>query len=270
MQILLQACTDEPAMLSLLLVCRTVHEWTLPVLYHSVTFWNRRQIESFYAAHDPRGKTQDRLMLIKNLWVGDTPLRTGNLQQTHGTWPIANVYRILKLCTNLQSLYIIKLHPNRWNELESAVPASLENLAMGPIHGTFRINSLSSHPRLRRFTSYHSYMRDGEILDMVLYPSMRQFRRVIQGEYLNWYYAGMKQDSCISQSDTMEKMMLVVCGRNIDGTLLEQVTADLRDVTQGDQRVVVQTSECENGIELLFAEFREERAAHLAFLNRVL
>lgn len=238
--------------LSVGLVCRVAHEWTLPVLYHSVVLRTALQITQFYATHNSLDNLlMDRLLLVHNLWFGNThnPV-AGDLSYGSTSWPITVIHRILWSCTNLRSLVIVNLDQNAWHRLENVIPGSLEKLAMGPIHGPFHINNLKQRPHLRSFTSIMSYMRDDEVRDVVLYPHIRQFRRIVDSDRMSVALnrpPPIVQLGWVAESDTLQKMEIIVCGPpTLFGTWGTEID---------DKRIVIRLYRDTDWVHLLRDEF---------------
>jgi len=251
-------------MVSLLSVCKSSHDWILPLLYRTITLWRAEQISKLYALHNVEEQLLARFRYIQHLWIGSTPRHHGDLTYGSSSWPVTILDRIFNACTNLQSLYIVNFDQNQWFRLEDAIPASLENLAMGPIHGPFRINEMKHKPRIRNFTSAQTYMRDDEVQNLVFSPYLSTFRRFIPPNQAQ-SFSCLDQAACVSKSPTLHEMRLVFCGPiNTPITLQE---AYLKKVTS-DARVVISMSDYENWMTALYAEFQAEEDEYVALLSR--
>lgn len=220
---------------------------------------NAEQILKFYAAHRDNPSAQVRMLLVRNLWVGQTPEFQGDLAYGSSSWPVTIIDRILWLCTNLKSFFLVDFDQNLWYRLEDALPASLEHLAMGPVHGPFRINNLKNKPRIHTFTSVKSYMRDDEVRDIIMFPYMRRFRRISKGTDQIW---ALEQLACTSESKTIKEIELIVC----DGLWPTQFIPILRHHTD-DERVVIRNCGDKSWIQVLYAKFLDEKTVLLGRIS---
>lgn len=245
-------------MLSLLSTSKVTNEWILPLLYRSVTFWSADRLSAFWAVHNTfEERLRGRLLLVQHLWIGDTPYSGGYLGSTF--WPVTTIHRILWSCTNLQSLYLINFDQNMWYRLEGALPPSLEHLAMGPVHGPLHMEDRTRKPRIRRFTSAQSFMRDDEVRSIILSPHMRQFRILFSTQRVSLIQT-LGQVACISESETLEEIQFLISGPTPPPSLLEALSQRLQNVTT-DKRVKICVSPIASWMELLFYEFQNEKEA---------
>lgn len=246
-------------------VCEIARDWTLPLLYRSITFSNASAMSHFCAHHDPSDKEgRNRMLLVRNIWIGDSELVRGDLQYGSSSWPLTFVHRILWLCTNLHTLVIINLDQNLWPRLEGAIPASLESLAMGPVHGPFFMSKLTKKPHIKSFTSAQTFMRDDEVVETVLSPHLRRFRRISEielGKVTPFWV--VEQAECIAKSETLEEIELLLCGNTELGELmLLELKAKLPQITH-DERVTVRWCQLPTWIEFLHLEFKAEEQSYL-------
>ncbi|KAF9467732.1 hypothetical protein BDZ94DRAFT_1247549 [Collybia nuda] len=267
-QVFTWACADRPTIVSLIRVCKLARDWNLPLLYRSITFLNASEVSHFCATHDPSDiDGRNRLSLVRKVWFGDSGLVQGDLQYGSSSWPLTFVHRILWLCNNLHTLVIINLDQNLWTHIEGAIPASLEDLVMGPVHGPFFIKSLTRKPRIKRFTSAQTFMRDDEVVDVVLSPHLRRFRRISEigpGKVTPFWM--VEQAECITKSETLEKMEILLCGiSELGEPMLKELQAKLPKITH-DERVTIRWGQPPTWIELLRLEFEGEEQSHLASL----
>ncbi|KDQ58453.1 hypothetical protein JAAARDRAFT_128814, partial [Jaapia argillacea MUCL 33604] len=226
------AAQDYPTAVSLLLVCKEVRLWILPVLYTTVVLTSSNAIIRFF-----RGLMQDAgpnptspilAPLVRHLWMGpigrsptpgfpkafevnDGYWSSADLQLYSTSWPITMMHQILSSCTSLRSLAILNLGQNNWSHLEGVIPTTLESLWLGPIHGPLILKNFRHHPRLRTITSIDTYMRDDEVKDIVLSPHCRVFRRAYIRSPQAVEYA-FQQLPCVAQSSTLEEMRIELHG----------------------------------------------------------
>jgi hypothetical protein len=235
----------------LLLLNQAAHQWLLPFVYHSLMFTSSQKLAKFHAAHDvPAERMSERLKLVRNLWIGAEPSNArrrlnGDLAYASSAWPVTITTRLLLMCESLERFTLLNLNQNDWEKLEHAVPASLKYLSMGPVHGPFRIANLSKDSQLQQFTSISAFMRDDEVRDLVMHPTLKSFRRLseaIDTDTLAKFAA--EQAECVSDSVTLKEYNIAICLRPrslFDAySLIDQVENKLRENTQ-DSRVFVST-----------------------------
>ncbi|KIY47492.1 hypothetical protein FISHEDRAFT_45315, partial [Fistulina hepatica ATCC 64428] len=265
------ASADRPTAMSLTLVCRASHQWVLPVLYHSVELSTPSAIEKFHSANDTYTTDTTRVSLVCNLWIGpicetmDTLLLYGSTY-----WPIAIIDRILWTCTNVQHLYIINLGQSEWYRLEHFIPASVEHIHLGPVHGGFVLRNLLRRPRIRTFTSALSFMRGDEVRDLVMSPDLRYFRRIMTVHPLATIPTAMLgQLACVADSKSFEKMEFVFCGPAEKGEkLLRSFKECMKEHTR-DPRVTAVRSEETDWVVFLHKEFLQIKADYVGAYLRV-
>lgn len=193
------------------------------------------------------------------MYIGRTHNDWGDLVHGSTDWPITVVSRILWLSTALTHLTLVGLDQNKWHLLEHAVPASLECLSLGPVHGPFRPQALARRPRLCAFTSAATYMRDDEVRDTVCWPAMRVVRRLYEPVGITARYAA-EQVGCVTRTATLERLEIVVYGGA--RTAVTEAAAALRKkaeaITQ-DKRVVVSEDARETFVHIFCDEWKECR-----------
>ncbi|KAF8966556.1 hypothetical protein BDZ97DRAFT_1806816, partial [Flammula alnicola] len=228
------------------------------LLYHSIEFTRSAQLSKFLFSHDiPNDPMESRFGLIQSLYIGRTPHTYGDLG--YGSfWPLTVICRILWLSTSLKHLTILDLDQNSWRTLDYAIPSSLQYLSL----------DLERKPQLRQFTSTLTYMRDDEVRDVVCYPSMRTFRRIVHSESSNvGPRHAISQVGCISRSKTLEKLEIVIC-RNPGGTEVmtqpEFVALDqeVKEITD-DPRVMIREDAHREFLSILHDEYEGFRVASI-------
>ncbi|KAL1744864.1 hypothetical protein HDZ31DRAFT_63669 [Schizophyllum fasciatum] len=267
---LLDASSSEPAdldtNLTLLLVCRTAHDWVLPLLYHTISLSSHTQIVSFFVAHNTLDDAHTRrLALVRHAWLG--PRRNtsdSSLFYGSSSWPLTIVHRVFLFCTALESLYLINLDQNEWFRLENVIPASVKRLAMGPVHGPFILRNLKRCPRIESFTSALSFMRDEEVREIVTYPHMREFRRILQAHPLAVASDILiDQLPCVAESTTLESMRFEICGPQERAlALLETISTKIRE-RNVDARISAVRVEEEDWIAYLHEELQDLKRQYL-------
>lgn len=241
MTVFLWAALDASTISNLILVCKTTHAWILPILYHSISFTKASQLSSFLSSHDiPDDPIESRFALIENLHIGRTSSNNSDLFYGSSNWPLTIVSRILWLSTSLKRLTILDLDQNKWRLFEHVIPASLEHLTLGPIHGPFHPQDLTRRPQLRSFTSVATYMRDDEVREVVLHPSMRVFRRVIP-PFSSLETHAVSQVTCVEEAKTLESLQIVLTGSPENNPSMWR--SWLLDVTKDPRVVILERSE---------------------------
>ena len=134
---------------------------------------------------------------------------------------ITMIRGILRLCIKLRTLAVINIDQNDWSRIEAVIPATTENLIVGPIHGPLDIHILSRAPLLRNLTSVNTYMGDHEIHDIVMCPRVRKFRRVFSALHLPYEYA-MQQLPAVSKSETLAEMEILIVGTENEREMYEK------------------------------------------------
>lgn len=225
----------------ILLVCKPAHAWLLPLLYHSIEFITSDQISKFLRGHDiPDGPLNSPLSLIKNIYIGGTPTNPGDLTYGSTNWPLTTLSRLLWLSHSLERLTILNLDQNQWHKFNHTIPPSLEYLTIGPVHGTFRPQDIKQQSALKHFTSISTYMRDDEVQDIVCYPSMRTFRRILETSSMAPQWA-IEQVGCISKSENLDRMEILLFGRQDYTALVSEIVQEQLKKITDDPRVVIET-----------------------------
>jgi hypothetical protein len=125
------------------------------------------------------------------------------------------------------------------------------------------MKNLQRHPHISRFTSAQSFMRDDEVLEIVLFPYMRQFRRIADYVSRNMLTFALEQASCISKSETLEEMQISICGSRQHDEFVSELQADLLGFTD-DKRVTIYSSQERSWLDLLRSEFIVEAEAFIS------
>jgi hypothetical protein len=106
-------------------------------------------------------------------------------------------------------------------------------------------------------------MRDNEVLEIVLFPYMRQFRRIADFDSRNMLTFALEQALCISKSETLEEMQIMICGSGQHDELVSELKAKLLSFTD-DKRVMIHSSHERSWLDLLRSEFVVEAEASIS------
>ena len=257
--VLLLAFTENwPPPTSLIRVCQAAHEWLLPLLYHSISFTTASHLSTFVSAHDiPERRMSSRFHLIRNIYIGRNPDEPGDLGAST-VWPLAIVCRLLWECKKLEHLTILTLSFGEQNKMAHAIPATLKTLVLG--NGPFLASNLTQRPQLEHFTSCYSVMRDDEVVDLVLYPSMKIFRRITDANSMGPFLA-VSQVSCISKTITLEEMEIVISGPTSYSALALSLCKRKLDEMISDPRIKLR-NDLRHWLQIVFDEFLEYRTSN--------
>lgn len=275
---LIFALLDENANSSdLLSISKATQGWLLPLHYHSITFCKIYQIEAFYRIHDvPEERLYQRFELVHSVFLGRRAGRDSDLRYNREDWPVTILYQLLRRWKNLENIILVLFPLGQWAKLEHAIPASLKSLAMGPVHGPFRVSDLTQKPQLESFTSIGTFMRDEEVADILTCPSMKIFRRISPADGLApaQFSASQLPKRHIFPSDSFQKLEYVVVGRGpILHEIVDIVKKELRGVTD-DPRLGVHTIEVKGSVtvgvglwEIPLGEYLEARRSFFCTLR---
>ncbi|KAF9010059.1 hypothetical protein BDQ17DRAFT_1347456 [Cyathus striatus] len=230
------------------LVCRATNDWVLPILYHSIRFTTTAQVDIFIKAHDvPVDRLASRLLLVRNLYFGRTPITQGDLTYT-SPWPVDTIARMLWMCRFIETLTILYLDMEKWHKFEHAIPATLTTLVMGPIHGTFSAEALTHRPRITYFTSCHTPLSHEEFMSTITYPTMRKLRKILPH---------------LKKSSTLESLEIVITGPAIySDTSYNILQKQIPQVTD-DKRISLTQVVTHDWVSIPYAEFQTTRREYV-------
>lgn len=196
----------------LLTTCRTVHDWLLPLHYHSISFSRSEQLVLLHRVHDvPEKRLQQRFQLVKNVFIGnDGSGGRSDMGYHHSGWPCTILVQLLRQWSNLERMTIRGLPQDDWTRLEHVVPSSLVHITLGPVHGPFRPSDLDQHPGIQSFTSVASFMRDEEIDDILNHHLMRVFRRIVPASGLSASHLALSQRPDIPLPQHLERVEYII------------------------------------------------------------
>ena len=198
-----------------------------------------------------------RFHLIRNIYIGRPRDEPGDREDTSTVWPLTIVCRLLWECKKLEHLTLLYLNRHKWVEVEHAIPATLKTLVLGPIHGPFRASNLPQRPQLEHFTSSHTFMRDDEVADLVLYPLMKIFRRITTLTNMGRLLAVGQ----VPRTMTLEEIEIVVSGPTEYSTLATSYSKRKLDEKTSDPRIKVR-HDLRHWLQMVFDEFLEYRPSN--------
>ncbi|KAH9851298.1 hypothetical protein C2E23DRAFT_886747 [Lenzites betulinus] len=214
------ASVDTLEAVKLCRICRIVRHWVLPILYEDVTLATSAAIERFAASLTLAPKSDAASVegapspasCVRRLWIG--PVSTdaeGDLSYDPFAWPIPHVHAILTRCTSLRALALMNLHQRTWPRLALAVPAGVEVLWLGPVHGRVDWRYLPCAPRTREFLTLDTYVTEAELRQIVAAPSMRRVCRFFSD---SCGYGIVHQAGCVEDAQpALERLEIVCCDR---------------------------------------------------------
>ncbi|KAF9555256.1 hypothetical protein CPC08DRAFT_712174 [Agrocybe pediades] len=259
-KVFLFASVDKASIPVLLLVCKSSYAWLVPILYHSIEFTTSDQISKFLHSLDTdAGPLDSPFPFVRNLYIGETPSNVGDLSYASTNWPVTTLSRLLWMSRSLERLTIVNLDQNEWHKLDHTIPSSVEYLTMGPVHGSFRPQDMKQKLSLKHFTSISTYMRDDEIQDIICYPSMRTFRRILEASTMAPQWA-VEQVGCISQSEHLDNMEILLFGRHEYTVLVAEVIQEqLKSITQDPRAIITRDGRTWNAI--VYGEYQRSKFA---------
>ncbi|KAJ3556243.1 hypothetical protein NP233_g12023 [Leucocoprinus birnbaumii] len=209
---ILWACEDTSVASKMCLVNSIVHDWVLPVLYHSVQFQFSKDITNFVVKHDvPDPRIRSRFKLIRDLYIGRIPGQDGDLLYGSHQWPIPLLQRFIGLCTELRSLTVLYIDQRLWSRFEPLLPLHLEKITLGPMHGSLTPQNLARKPPIRYFTSAYTCLSDEEIEELFKYPTMTRVRKFCEANSMGPAWA-LNQASLVDKSKNLKEYEIVICG----------------------------------------------------------
>ncbi|KAF5356785.1 hypothetical protein D9756_006558 [Leucocoprinus leucothites] len=194
------------------LISSTVHDWVLPVLYHSIHFQFSKDIVNFVVKHDiPNARISKRFTLIHDLYIGRTPGEVGDLLYGSHQWPIPLLQRFISLCTELRSLTVLYIDQRVWSRFEPVLPPLLDRVTLGPMHGALNSENLTQNPPIKFLTSAYTCLSDDEIEDVFKYPTMTRVRKFCEANSMGPAWA-VNQASLVTRSKNLQEYEIVICG----------------------------------------------------------
>ncbi|EMD35568.1 hypothetical protein CERSUDRAFT_96684 [Gelatoporia subvermispora B] len=190
----------------------------LPVLYTTVTLPTYAQIVDFASTLHlstisvELGETQGPALasLVRHIWMGPTSttpqdaLSCGSL-----SWPVTLIHQIFDLCTSLHALALVNLAHAYWNRLQAKVPASVEQLTVGPIHGPIVLRTMRCAENLRTITSFDTFLPDWEVREIVVAPTIHRFRRFFSTSSVSRISFAFDQLPCLRDATSLREMQIV-------------------------------------------------------------
>ncbi|PCH35357.1 hypothetical protein WOLCODRAFT_125770 [Wolfiporia cocos MD-104 SS10] len=157
-------------------------------------------------------------MHVRHLWLG--PISSAaehDLSYASTAWPITLVHRILSNCPNLRALAMVNLAQQLMYRLDGVIPATVENIYLGPVHGHMDLPRMRCYRNLRSITSFDTYLSDWEVQEMVTSPYIHRLRRFFS-KPTNLEYA-LDQLPCVKKATSLQELQIICCDDSLDDTL---------------------------------------------------
>ncbi|PCH35358.1 hypothetical protein WOLCODRAFT_166222 [Wolfiporia cocos MD-104 SS10] len=231
----------------LCLVCKTSQEWMTPLLYETVALTSSSTIRAFArtlksTSHPPRkcdrpthGGLGDRVCY---LWIGPTTSTAEHdLPYASTHWSIDDLQAILMHCSCLRSLAIVNLAQHLNFRINSCIPSTVENIYLGPVHGSLDLPRLPCLQNLRSITSLDTFFSMDEMQTIVASPYLQRVRRFYgTPAHIDWAF---RQLSCLRRAGTLEELQVVCCDNSIDDAT--EVLKHYKEayVAHADERVLL-------------------------------
>ncbi|KAF9443802.1 hypothetical protein P691DRAFT_712762 [Macrolepiota fuliginosa MF-IS2] len=248
------------------LISSAVSEWALPIIYHSLRFTTAQAITDFVAQHDKTSeRIYTRLLLVRDLYIGKIPDESSDLSYGSLHWPITSLQRLISSCAELRSLTVLGLDQRLWARFQPLLPPRLTKVTLGPIHGAHNSKNLKQHPPISFLTSAHTYLSDGEVEDVMMYPTMTRFRKMCEANSMAPLWA-VNQAPIIKRSKQMKEYEIVICGAPEYAEPAYVLATQRKEELELDSRVVLRQYHGETWIAMVFQEFLDCRQCFLGTL----
>ncbi|OCH85021.1 hypothetical protein OBBRIDRAFT_344533 [Obba rivulosa] len=250
----------------------------LPSLYTTVTISNSSAIVSFasammsssFAVESGEMRGPALTSFVRHIWIGPASSTAQNdLAYGSMAWPVTFIHQIFYFCTSLRALALINLETTYWLRLEAKVPASVEYLSLGPIHGPITLRSMQCSKNLKSITSYDTYLPDWEVKELVIAPTLHRFRRFFSTSWSSRISFAFDQLPCLREARSLREMQIICCDEdaNVAADHLKQVSEDYQEVCQDKRVILISQSnkwdEAPDGFRSLYEDWRREIALHL-------
>lgn len=248
------------------LINSTVHDWVLPVLYHSVHFQFSQDIVNFVSKHDVLNlRMRNRFQFIKDLHIGRGLSGMGDLLYGSRQWPIHPLQQLISLCTELRSLTVLYMDQRLWSLFEPFLPPRVDKITLGPMHGPINPQDLTQHPPLAYLTSVYTCLSDEEAEKLFNYPTMTKVRKFCEANSMGPAWA-VNQAPLVKKSQSLQEYEIVICGAP-DNTqpicLFAEQSLKQMDATD---RVVLRQALSGGWVRILYDEFVENRRRFIGML----
>jgi len=224
------AAEDRETCRNLCLVCKSARNWTLPALYTTVVLTSSSQILGFAwsvmssaVQYGSITGEQDLGSYVRHIWFGPTSATAEHdLSYASTAWPVTLIHQILSHCTGLRALAVINFAQHLIYRLEGVIPATVESIHLGPVHGHLDVPKLRC-AHLRSITSMDTYLSDWEVQELVMSPHIRCFRRFYSNPARISF--AFDQLPCLAKATTIESMQILCCDDTAENA--ERAMADL-------------------------------------------
>ncbi|KXN89359.1 hypothetical protein AN958_05857 [Leucoagaricus sp. SymC.cos] len=209
-----------------------------------------------------------RFQLIQNLYIGRTPDETGDLLYGSRRWPIPLLQRFISLCTELRSLTVLYIDQRVWPRFQPLLPPRLEDVTLGPMHGTLNAHNLTQTPPIRYLTSAYTCLSDDEIEDVFTYPSITKVRKFCEANSMGPAWA-VNQASIVTKSKNLQEYEIIICGAP-DHTRPICLFAEQTLLQMGvGSRTVVRQALSGAWVSVIFSEFLDYRRRFISKSQRL-
>ncbi|KAG2008454.1 hypothetical protein CC2G_013886 [Coprinopsis cinerea AmutBmut pab1-1] len=90
---------------------------------------------------------------------------------------------------------------------------------MGPVHGPFIPSDLRNRPPIESFTSIATFMRLEEIQDVVNYPTLKTFRRLISNHDFTVSVMAPSELTALTLPSSLETFDVIIVGKEATSSL---------------------------------------------------
>ncbi|KAH9940319.1 hypothetical protein B0H21DRAFT_579311 [Amylocystis lapponica] len=217
----------------LCLVCQESRRWMLPLLYTTVTLTSASSIVTFaYCLMESTARltnsadSRPPASYVRHLWLGPTSSNAEHdLSYTSSAWPITLIHQILAHTRALRALALINLPQTALYRLEGVIPATVEALTLGPIHGSLH-GGWHALRGVRSLTSMDTFLADWDVAALVALPRLRVFTRLFsRPAHIAFAF---DQLPCVRRARALQHMRIVCCDETAEraGRVLEELARE--------------------------------------------
>ncbi|CCL99578.1 uncharacterized protein FIBRA_01596 [Fibroporia radiculosa] len=237
----------------------------LPVLYTTVALTSSNQILAFSYSlqHSVDLEIGETLgSYVRYLWVGPiSSISEHDLSYASSAWPVTIIHQILRRCPSLRALAIVNLAQHLLYRLEGIIPASVQSIHLGPVHGHLDLPKLRCEKQLQTITSMDTYLSDWEVHQIVTAPHVKCFRRFYSNPARISF--AFDQLPCVKEAKSLERLEILCCADTVEVATLALREHASEYSGRADERIwLVATSSCfstrADGIRALYHDWINE------------